>query len=253
VVESEITVFISHAGRDRAWAEWAAGLLDDAGYQVEVDSIHWAAGEDFMFRMEAALERADVMLSLWSEAYFDTDGYAMRELRAASAAKKRIVPLRIENVTPPPFWRPLIYHDLFDLDAEQAARILLNSISGAVGTPPKAAFPGAAGPGRAARGRTPRPGGPGRLPGTLPPIWNVPPRSAAFTGRDNLLMRLRRSLREGHKAAVHALHGWGGVGKSLLAIEYAHRFAADYDLVGRCGGAAGGQRVRPGRVGGVVA
>ncbi|MGV9249794.1 toll/interleukin-1 receptor domain-containing protein, partial [Streptomyces sp. NPDC003710] len=29
--------FVSHAGADRAWAEWAAWQLVDAGFQVELD------------------------------------------------------------------------------------------------------------------------------------------------------------------------------------------------------------------------
>jgi hypothetical protein len=32
-----IDFFISHAGADRAWAEWVAWQLDAAGYTVELD------------------------------------------------------------------------------------------------------------------------------------------------------------------------------------------------------------------------
>jgi DNA-binding SARP family transcriptional activator len=65
-----------------------------------------------------------------------------------------------------------------------------------------------------------------------PDVWNVPARNPHFTGRGALLEELHDRLRSGQDTlVVQALYGLGGVGKTQLAIEYAHRYAADYDLV----------------------
>ena len=65
-------------------------------------------------------------------------------------------------------------------------------------------------------------------------IWGgIPLRNPDFTGREALLLELQRSLEARSKASVlpHALHGFGGVGKTQLAVEYAYRFTDRYDLV----------------------
>jgi hypothetical protein len=68
---------------------------------------------------------------------------------------------------------------------------------------------------------------------TAPRIWNVPNRNADFTGRGAILEKLHDDLAGGRKAAVlaRALYGLGGVGKTQVALEYAHRYQADYDLI----------------------
>jgi Tetratricopeptide repeat/Domain of unknown function (DUF4062) len=61
-------------------------------------------------------------------------------------------------------------------------------------------------------------------------VWNIPMRIRGFTGRAGLLAELRNALLAGEPAALHALHGIGGVGKTTTAIEYAHRYGDDYDI-----------------------
>ncbi|XHM67864.1 FxSxx-COOH system tetratricopeptide repeat protein [Streptomyces nigra] len=67
-----------------------------------------------------------------------------------------------------------------------------------------------------------------------PTVWgNIPPRNPNFTGREELLDQLHRRLLVEKATAVlpHALHGMGGVGKSLLAVEYLYRKMTEYDVV----------------------
>lgn len=69
--------------------------------------------------------------------------------------------------------------------------------------------------------------------GDVPAIWvGVPPRNPYFTGREDLLRDIHERLTGKVTALVpHALHGHGGVGKTHLAIEYAHRYQQEYNLV----------------------
>lgn len=65
----------------------------------------------------------------------------------------------------------------------------------------------------------PSPGGPA--------IWGgVPQRNKNFTGRTELLTRLREAADR-----ATALQGLGGVGKSATVTEYAHQFRHDFDLI----------------------
>ncbi|MEO3856577.1 FxSxx-COOH system tetratricopeptide repeat protein [Acrocarpospora sp. B8E8] len=75
--------------------------------------------------------------------------------------------------------------------------------------------------------------GPAGIGFSAPEVWgNVPQRNTSFTGRSELLDQLREHLTGQRDAVVlHALQGYGGVGKTMLAIEYIYRYSRDYEVI----------------------
>ncbi len=73
------------------------------------------------------------------------------------------------------------------------------------------------------------------IPEPLLPLWNVPyRRNPFFTGREGVLLHLHNQLTATSAVALNqtqAINGLGGIGKTQIAIEYAHRYRDDYDAV----------------------
>ncbi len=212
--------FVSYTGVDKTWAEWIAWELEDQGHRVLIQAWDMVPGTDWFERMHAGVQGSRRTIAVLSTAYLDSvfgtmEWQAARRTDPAGADRKLLV-LRIEDCERSGLLGSVVSDDLFNVDEDTARARLLRAVQGAVTGRLKPAM---------------RPGFPGRVkpgfPGALPAVWNVPPRNPNFTGRAESLKRMRF----GQTVAVHSLHGMGGVGKTQLAIEYAHRHASDFDIV----------------------
>jgi hypothetical protein len=228
------TFFISYTGADTAWAEWVAWQLEVAGHQAIVQAWDFRPGENFVVNMRRALDTAEHTLAIVSAAYLESV-YGSDEWSAAFTHDRpdqsSLVAIKVEDVTLPRLLRPWVYIDLVALDDEAAARRLLDGITAGRRKPDQQPrYPGGARRAEPVADKAAAPSFPGRLPA----ISNLPARNRNFTGREALLTSLRTRLTERSAAAVtqtEAVFGLGGVGKTSLAVEFAHRYASDYELI----------------------
>jgi tetratricopeptide (TPR) repeat protein len=212
-------LYLSYVPEDRMWAEWIAAVLGQAGFRV-LNQGRAAAGAIVRDEAHRGAESAGKTIAVLSAAYLRSpQALGVWESLAASdpaGTSRKLIPVRVGEVpSTGPFGDRMVV-DLTRRDAHGAKEELLRALGHVPGSVEHPLDPAVSEP---------------RFPRAVPPVWNVPTRNAAFTGRNEILEQLRGELADASTAIVLALHGLGGVGKTQVALEYAHRYLADYDVV----------------------
>ncbi|QXE34756.1 tetratricopeptide repeat protein [Streptomyces sp. GMY02] len=214
------SVLIVFAGSDRIWADWIGDRLGRRGLRVSYRRWDPSAEVPLAESLRELARTPGRILLVLSERFFEfrRHGYDewSRALWALPAAEPgRFVAVAVTSARLPTAGVSLSLMSLADLRASEAEERLLFLFG---------------------LDASPDPGDPGpapRYPADAPRVWGgVPRRNTRFTGREQSLNSTYQALREtGPGTRAVTLHGMSGVGKTQLAAEYAHRFAAEYDVV----------------------
>ncbi|MER5506074.1 FxSxx-COOH system tetratricopeptide repeat protein [Streptomyces sp. NPDC002766] len=216
-----VTVTLLNHPDDQLWADWVGEQLAAAGVKVQpeprecvlfpdgagANSVDQGPDTDYVIALlSQRLERSVVGDRIAALAMDDPSG---------RPARPRLIGLRVSTA---PLSTHFDWTDAVNLagQSERAAHhALFSRFAREIGTP---AFVPAE--------RT-------RFPGAQPPVTNLPMRNSRFVGRSRQLSALHAAFAfsPAEHIAPRVLSGMMGVGKYQTSLEYAHRYASQYDVV----------------------
>ena len=206
--------FVSRAGADAETAAWIVRTLEGAGFSCSIQQRDFSLGAHFPLAIEEAFDRCRAVIAVLSPSYV-ASAYCRDEWSVAYAFHRkengrRLLPVRVAAGRIPALAEALAYIDLVGVPQdEQAAKLL-------------------AGVRDFRQGRALSEG----LAPDDTPLTNSTFDTPHFTAREAELAAVHEALWGEQGAAAlsqpAAVHGFGGIGKSSIAREYARRHVHRY-------------------------
>ncbi|MCE6998156.1 TIR domain-containing protein [Saccharothrix sp. S26] len=122
-----VDFFISYSLLDAEWAVWIAHQLEDAGYDVMIQSWDFVPGTHFLDFIDRGIREAGAVIAVLSRNYLASRYGRLEWMAALQAAHdqpstKLLLPVRIENVFPEGLLAPITFVDLVGIDDPAQAR-----------------------------------------------------------------------------------------------------------------------------------
>jgi hypothetical protein len=146
VVERDF--FISYNQADRAWAEWIAWQLEDAGYTTVLQAWDFVPGSNFVVEMDKAAQVAKRTIAVLSPSYvaaaFTQPEWASAFAGDPTGAARKLVPVRVTETERSGLLSQIVFIDLVGLSEDEARERLLAGIRDRLKPTEPPVFPGGA-------------------------------------------------------------------------------------------------------------